>query len=256
MDTLAAAVNRFNGVDVDPEALPRDPGTFGAALGASVTAWRRAGRRLVWLEIPLERAALIPVATEAGFVFHHSRTRYLMLTCALCDDAYVPAPATHYIGAGGVVLNGARELLVVVERFYRTPGQPPRYKLPGGALQEDEHLVDGVIREVREETGIRTQFEALVCFRHWHDYRFGKSDIYFVTRLRPLTQRIQRQEEEIAECRWMPLDEYLTAAQVSPFNRRAVQAALDSPGLSTAHVEGYEDHRRYEIFMPPVSATP
>jgi ADP-ribose pyrophosphatase YjhB (NUDIX family) len=254
METLASAVNRFNGVSVDPGALPEDPVAFGTVLATSLAAWRRAGRRLVWLEIPIERAGLIPVATAAGFVFHHGRARHLMLTCALDPDAQAPPPATHHVGVGGVVLNGERELLVVVERYFHTPGQPPRYKLPGGALQEGEHLVDGVMREIREETGIRTAFEALVCFRHWHGYRHGKSDIYFVTRLRPLTHRIRRQKEEIAECRWMPVDEYLSTVQVSPFNCRAVRAALESPGLSTANVEGYEDHKRYEIFMPPVSA--
>ncbi len=248
---LQATVNRFDGVEIDPETLPEDPAVFEAALAASLESWRQASRRLVWLEIPIGRAALIPIATRAGFLFHHSGQHYLMLTCALVPDAYVPGPATHYIGAGGVVLNAARELLVVVERYYRTPGQPPRYKLPGGALQGGEHLVDGVIREIREETGVLTEFEALVCFRHWHDYRFGKSDIYFVSRLRPLTQAIQRQEEEISECRWMPVDEYLGAAQVSAFNRRVVRAALEHPGLAPADIEGYEDRRRYEVFMPP-----
>jgi 8-oxo-dGTP pyrophosphatase MutT (NUDIX family) len=254
LPVLTATVNRFNGVEVDPVALPEDPAIFARALQRSLGAWRRAGRRLVWLEVPIGRAALIPVATGAGFVFHHSHPHYLMLTCQLCADAPVPSPATHYIGAGGVVLNGAGELLVVVERYYRTPGQPPRYKLPGGALLEGEHLVEAVKREIREETGIRTQFEALVCFRHWHEYRHGKSDIYFVARLRALTRRIRRQQEEIAECRWMPLDEYLAAPQVSPFNRGAVRAALDSAGLGTVHVAGYEDRGRYEVFMPPTDA--
>ena len=250
MDLLSATADRFHGVDVDPTLLPDEPAAFGRSLRRSLTAWRRAGRRLVWLEVPIERAALIPVATQAGFVFHHSRPRAVMLTRKLRPDAVVPAPATHHIGAGGVVLSSSRELLVVAERYFWTPGQPPRYKLPGGALQEGEHLVDGVIREVREETGIRTQFDALVCFRHWHEYRHGKSDIYFVTRLQPLTRRIRRQQEEIAECRWMPVEDYLASPQVSPFNRLAVRAALDDPGLRHADVEGYEDRRRFEVFMP------
>ena len=106
----------------------------------------------MWLEIPIDKSALIPVAVEAGFVFHHSKTGYLMLTCQIEADAFVPPYASHYIGAGGVVLNDRRELLVVWERAHRQNGQK-YYKLPGGALQQGEHLVDAVIREVEEETG-------------------------------------------------------------------------------------------------------
>ena len=84
-----------------------------------------------------------------------------MLTLRLVKDTYVPPYATHYVGAGGVVLNQREELLVVCER-YRNPGQPPFYKLPGGALLQGEHLAEAVIREVLEETGVHTEFDALV----------------------------------------------------------------------------------------------
>jgi 8-oxo-dGTP pyrophosphatase MutT (NUDIX family) len=256
MELLKAAENRFNGVDVDADSLPQDAEFFAASLEHSVACWREQGKRVIWLEIPAARARLIPVAVEAGFVFHHTSTEYLMLTRRLDEKAHVPDHATHYIGAGGVVLDTEGNLLTVVERYYRTAGQPPRYKLPGGALQQGEHLADGVIREIREETGIDTVFESVVCFRHWHGYRYGKSDIYFVCRLHPLNHEICRQEEEIAECRWMPVDEYLQQAHVSPFNQRVVQAALTSTGLITESIEGYGDQNRYEIFKPAPPTTP
>ena len=113
-----------------------------------------------------------------------------------------------------------------------------------------EHIVKGAIREVFEETGIRTRFESLVCFRHWHEYRFGKSDIYFVCRLSPLNLDISMQVEEIEECRWMPVDEYLNRENVSPFNKHIVRAALDSPGIVPTAMEGY-DEEKYEFHMPP-----
>ena len=113
-----------------------------------------------------------------------------------------------------------------------------------------EHLVEGAIREVFEETGVRTRFESLTCFRHWHEYRFGKSDIYFVCRLSPLSESISRQVEEIDECRWMPVEEYLAADNVSPFNKRIVRAAMDSTGVEPTPMEGYDDHSRFEFFGP------
>jgi ADP-ribose pyrophosphatase YjhB (NUDIX family) len=174
-----------------------------------------------------------------------------MLTYQLQPGAFIPPYATHYIGAGGIVFNEKHELLVVWEKTHRHR-QRRYYKLPGGALHQREHLVDGVIREVREETGVLTRFESLVCFRHWHGYRYGKSDIYFVCRLSPLTQQIKMQREEIAECLWMPVEEYLASEYVGVFNRRIVQAALeDRKCLVPAWIEGYQtDPAAREIFMP------
>ena len=138
----------------------------------------------------------------------------------------------------------------MVSERHRRRGRGPAYKLPGGALLPGEHLADGVVREVLEETGVRTRFEALVCFRHWHGYRYDKSDIYFVCRLSPLSRDITMQEEELEACLWMSVDEYLNADDVSLFNKRNVLAALESPGLSTTFIEGYGDERQYEFFMP------
>ena len=199
--------------------------------------------------MPLARAALVPVAAAAGFFFHHSNESDVMMVRRLVDGAFIPTHATHFIGVGGVVLNERQELLVVCERHRRT--SRPYYKLPGGALQPGEHLIDAVLREVLEETGVQVKFEALVCFRHWHGYRYGKSDIYFVCRLSPLSHDVTMQAEEIEECFWMPVAEYFESDLVSAFNKRIVRAALDSPGVIPEWIDGYADPARYEFFMPP-----
>jgi 8-oxo-dGTP pyrophosphatase MutT (NUDIX family) len=248
MSVLAFSRDQFGGVVVDPQQLPDDAGAFEAALGKSLASWTADGVRLVWLDVPIERAALIPVAVDAGFRFHHSNEGDLMLTRRLVENAFIPNHATHYIGVGGVVLNDRKELLVVCERHRRT--SQIYYKLPGGALQPGEHLVDAVLREVLEETGVQAKFEALVCFRHWHGYRYGKSDIYFVCRLSPLSETVTRQVEEIEECFWMPVEGYFASDLVSVFNKRIVRAAMASPGVTTEWVDGYTDPARYEFFMP------
>lgn len=246
---LTATYNAFGGVVIEPSTLPAEAGPFREAMEGALEGWIGEGYKVVWLEVPIQRAALIPVAVEAGFAFHHSREDYVMMTRRLVVGAFIPPYASHYIGAGGVVLNRRGELLVVWERTHRHRGRK-YYKLPGGALHQGEHLVDGVIREVEEETGIRTRFEGLACFRHWHGYRFGKSDIYFVCRLAPLSEKIRVQEAEIAECLWMPVEEYLGSDEVGEFNKRIVEAALDGDGcLVLTEVEGYSAEER-EVFMP------
>ena len=259
MHTIPHTVNDFAGVVTDPEGLPASPEAFEDRLAHSLAEWSQQGYRAVWLEIPIERAALVPVAVRAGFAYHHAEESYALLTLRLVEGTYIPPHASHYVGAGGVVLNEARELLVVSELYHSRRRSRPFYKLPGGAVRAGEHVADGVMREVLEETGIRTKFESMVCFRQWHGYRFGKSDIYFVCRLTPLNTDIHKQDDEIDECLWMPVDKYLASEYVWGFNKSVVSAALADSGMVRAALGGNNDASRFEWFMPrgaPETASP
>ena len=248
MDTFKFTTNPFGGVIIETGGIPTDASAFRSRLRYSLDVWTAQGFKVVWIELHLRRAGLVPVAVDEGFHYHHSGEGYLMLTRRLVEGAFVPPYASHYIGAGGVVVNGDNELLVVHEKGRSSRGR--YYKLPGGALQAGEHLADAVVREVREETGIETSFVSLACFRSQHGYRYGKSDIYFVCRLEPLTHEITLQEEEIEECLWMPIDDYYRAEDVSFFNKLIVRAALESPGVVPTRIEGYRDPETVEVFMP------
>ena len=253
MDTLAFSPNQFGGVVTDSDRLPRDPDEFKLSLRRSLNEWTSNGYKVVWLEVPLSRAALVPIAANAGFEYHHAKEEYVLMTLRLVEGSYIPPYATHYIGTGAVVINERNEILVVSELYRMGSSRGPGYKLPGGALHPGEHIADGAVREVLEETGVHAKFESLACFRHWHGYRYGKSDIYFVCRLSALSTEITMQEEEIAECLWMPVDHFLSdESGIHEFNKSIVRAALRSPGVSPAHVTGYEDAQRFEFFMPRI----
>lgn len=248
MAAIISELNQFGGRIIDSSTLPNDPQRFARLLEESLAEWRADHTKVVWLDLPIALVQLAPVAVEAGFVYHHADERLLELTLTVIPDSYVPPYATHYIGAGGVVLSDSGMLLVVVERYRGKWGR--HFKLPGGALHPGEHIADGVVREIREETGIEARFRSVVCFRHWHGYRFGKSDIYFVCRLDPLTEEIRRDPAEIDECLWMPVDEYLNHPEVHVFNRRIVEAALASEGLSRGSIDGYGKESTHELFFP------
>jgi 8-oxo-dGTP pyrophosphatase MutT (NUDIX family) len=249
MGELAHTVNPFNGVVIDSARLTDDPAEFETSLALSLHTWKQQGYKVVWLELPLAKSALVPVAARAGFEYHHADKDYVEMTLALEEGAHVPNYASHYIGAGGVVLNDNKELLVVSE-LHRRNRRGPAYKLPGGALYPGEHVVEGVVREVLEETGVHAAFDALVCFRHWHGYRYRKSDIYFVCRLTALSSEITRQVDEIEDCLWMPVEQYLSQDDTSPFNKSIVRAAVTSPGIKPSQMDGYDDPSKYEFFMP------
>jgi len=247
---LSSQSNQFGGGVVDSDSLPEDPVEFRERMAPTIAEWRGQGVKVAWLTLPITRASLIPAAVEAGFLFHHADELALPLTLRLVDGSHIPSSATHFVGAGGVVLAPGRRLLVVSER-HRRAGTGRHYKLPGGALHPREHIVAAVTREIREETGIDTRFRSLVCFRHWHGYRDGKSDIYFVCRLDPLSTEISCQGEELEECRWMPVEDYLAHAEVSVFNKRVVRAALKGDLIVPEEILGYGKPETHELFMPP-----
>ena len=248
MEPLSATPNPFGGIVLEPDLLPSDPLEFAPRLKSSLEEWTAEGYKLVWLELPLSRSSLVPVAAGEGFTYHHADDRYVMMLKRLEDEAFVPNYSTHYIGAGGVVINADNEILVVREK--RGGVGSGSFKLPGGHLHDEEHLADAVVREVLEETGIESRFVSLVCFRHQHAYRHGKSDIYFVCRLEPLSTRISKQDDEIAECVWMPVDTYLNTDSVSIFNKEIVRAAIETPGFGPITIDGYRDPAKVEVFFP------
>src|SRR2546428_11045693 len=100
-DTLASSPDQFGGVIVDSEQLPADVAEFEASLTHSLQTWTSAGHRLVWLGVPLARAALVPVAAAGGFFFYHSNESDVMMVRRVVDGALLPTHAPHFICGGG-----------------------------------------------------------------------------------------------------------------------------------------------------------
>lgn len=167
-------VDRHGRILPQPDHFPDDPATFHQQLEASLAEWHTLGLPTIWLRLTEQQAALIPAAVSLGFCFHHTLDDQLHLVYRCKPDAFVLHDASHYIGAGGLVINDDSELLVIRQQPLRD-GRIPGYKLPGGFIEVGEHLSDGVRREVAGETGIPTEFESIVGFRLWHLDRFGKS---------------------------------------------------------------------------------
>ncbi|XP_018716436.2 nudix hydrolase 2, partial [Eucalyptus grandis] len=71
------------------------------------------------------------------------------------------------------------------------------WKLPTGVVNEGEDIWCGAVREVKEETGVDTEFVEVLCFRQSHQAFFTKSDLLFLCVLRPKSTLIEKQEVEI-----------------------------------------------------------
>ncbi|AXA67581.1 NUDIX hydrolase [Pseudomonas oryzihabitans] len=233
----------FNGLIIDAASLPSTREAFAPALAELLDSARRDGRNLIWLTLPLALGELVGVATRAGFVFHNCLEQELTLVWRGTATAFAPFVPTHSLGVGGLVLNARGELLTIRERGSQG------YKLPGGHVELGEDLAPAVVREVWEETGIHSAFRSVVGLVTTHPYRFGKSNLYVVCRLDPLSADIAIQDpDEIEDARWLALADYLADPGNSAFNRELVRSLAQAKGLQASALNS-ERYPKAEVFL-------
>uniref|UniRef100_A0A5B6ZLP9 Putative nudix hydrolase 2-like n=1 Tax=Davidia involucrata TaxID=16924 RepID=A0A5B6ZLP9_DAVIN len=207
IELLNATDDAYGGVIVEmKEAV--DPNVFSILLKASISQWRQQGKNGVWIKLPIELVNLVEAAVKEGFWYHHAEPTYLMLVYWIPETANsLPANASHRVGIGAFVMDNKGEVLVVQENSgpFRGTGV---WKIPTGVVDEGEDICAAAIREVKEEAGIETEFVEVLAFRQSHKSFFGKSDLFFVCKLRPLSCDIQKQDSEIKAAQWMPIEEY------------------------------------------------
>ncbi|PWA76796.1 Nudix hydrolase 6-like protein [Artemisia annua] len=206
---LDAFDDEYGGVIVNPEKLPVDSNLFASVLHSSISIWRTQGKKGIWLKLPLEKCDLVPIAVKEGFQYHHAEAGYVMMTYWIPDEpCMLPANASHQVGVGGFVLNDKNEVLVVQEK-HCAPELVGLWKLPTGFILESEEIFTGAVREVKEETGIETEFLEVIAFRHAHNVAFEKSDLFFICMLRPVSTEIKIDDLEVQAAKWMPLIEFV-----------------------------------------------
>jgi NADH pyrophosphatase NudC (nudix superfamily) len=108
-----------------------------------------------------------------------------------------------------------------------------------------------VIREVLEETGIQTAFSAVLGMASTHPYRFGKSNIYIVCKLTPLSTQINIQDtHEIDDARWILPQDYLVDNNNSVFNKYLIKSLLDTTGLTKSTLDLSQFSKlKHEVFL-------
>eukprot|EP01097_Dermamoeba_algensis_P009177 TRINITY_DN6356_c0_g1_i1.p1 TRINITY_DN6356_c0_g1~~TRINITY_DN6356_c0_g1_i1.p1 ORF type:complete len:184 (-),score=21.97 TRINITY_DN6356_c0_g1_i1:17-568(-) len=155
-----------------------------------------------------------------------------MMTHWLQDETNkLPDYASHYIGVGGFVQNEKGELLVVSEKYWNEP----HWKLPDAG----ESLVQGVIREVKEETGIDCAFISIICVRHRIKAFFEKGDMYWILRLKPLNEEINMDSSELSRCQWLPISDYISHPHVNNLNKQVAILALKNEDLMVHEMKSF-----------------
>jgi 8-oxo-dGTP pyrophosphatase MutT (NUDIX family) len=242
---LAFEYNKFNGIIIDSAEIPDDQEVFLQHLSALLDHANLHKKAVIWLTLPIDLAHLITIATTQGFTFHNCLPTEVTLIFKSQEENYVPFVPTHSLGAGGLVQNELGEILVIRERDATT------YKLPGGHIELGEKIEDAVIREVLEETGIETAFDSVLGMASTHPYRFGKSNIYIVCKLAPLSTQINIQDtHEIDDAKWVLPEDFLTDKSNSIFNKYLVKSLLNATGLGKSSLDLSQFSKlKHEVFL-------
>merc|ERR1712037_33999 len=213
LSVLKGNRDRFGGLNVYSYEN-ENASDFPESLQMSLEEWKQTGIRGTWFHVSGAQTAWIPHLVENGFQFHHAKNETAVLTRWLPEDesSGIPEYPHTYLGVGTITINEKNEILVIKEkvRFYNN------WKFPGGYVDRGENILDAAVREVKEETGVQTEAIGLVGFRHVLPQKdipfppFKCADIYAICALRPTgDETIVRQEREVSEAEWLPVDEFL-----------------------------------------------
>jgi ADP-ribose pyrophosphatase YjhB (NUDIX family) len=152
-----------------------------------------------------------------------------VITCAFEDGHR--ALLRHVVVHAVVERNGA---LLLVKRAQRLL-EGGKWGLPGGFLDRDETLADGVLRELREETGWEGRVAALLRVNSRPDRpREDRQNVAFDFVIAPVRQS-GAPDDESTDVQWIPLGA-LPALETLAFDHGdTVRAYLDArrTGLAT-----------------------
>lgn len=140
------------------------------------------------------------------------------------------AMPTHIVAVGGIVENEQGHVLLVKT-------QHGGWVFPGGQVEVGENLMDALIREIKEESGIDVIVSNLIGvysntgIYKWHD---GVTDVPTKVMLdficKPVGGEL-RTSEETSEVLWLEKDKVLDVV-IAPAIRTRYQAFLDFGGSS------------------------
>lgn len=165
---------------------------------------------------PLELFRYCPKCGSSEFEIHNALSRH----CANCGFTYYQNPRAS---TAAFILNGKCELLVA--RRAKDPAKGT-LDLPGGFVDNNENAEQGMVREIREETGLEVEADKVqYIFSIPNIYRYSGMDIhtldlFFLCRVAEDAE--VRAADDAAELTWLPLRE----VYVERFGLRSIREAV------------------------------
>lgn len=167
-------------------------------------------------EHPLEVFHFCPKCGSPDFEIHNALSRH----CANCGFTFYQNPRAS---TAAFILNEKGELLVA--RRGKEPAKGT-LDLPGGFVDNDENAEQGMVREIKEETGLDINPDAVeYLFSIPNVYHYSGMDIRtldFFFLCHTTDDAVVKANDDAAELQWLPLRE----VYVERFGLRSIRQAV------------------------------
>jgi 8-oxo-dGTP diphosphatase len=159
-------------------------------------------------------------------------------------EGYTMQMPVHIVAAGGFVENNKGEILLVKTR------REGQWVFPGGQVEVGENIIDGVIREVKEESGIDVKVSHLVgvfsntaTYEGYGGVKIVPTKVMFDFVCEPVGGELTTSDETSDSC-WVIKEEVLNMVS-APALRTRYQAYLDYNG--SVHYMDYITKPQFEL---------
>ena len=139
------------------------------------------------------------------------------------NEMNVPLPRKQLPVAVGAIEYQGRFL--IMRRVDEIPALNGQWEFPGGKIEFGESPVEGLLRELREETGLIVRDPELLGI-HSHVWHFPQQDVQaflIFYRVQTDTDQIHLIKGENDDYKWVTLEEYLVHPDVLEPNRELVK---------------------------------
>lgn len=162
---------------------------------------------------PLELFRYCPKCGSEYFEINSFKSKH----CSSCGFTYYQNPSSS---TAAFIRNAKGELLVV--RRAKEPAKDT-LDLPGGFVDNGETAEEGILREIKEETGLEVQ-QVEYLFSIPNIYRYSGMDIHTLDMfyLCHVEEDEVRPADDVAECMWIPLGK----VYVERFGLRSIRQAV------------------------------
>lgn len=243
---LEVFIDRYDGLTILEQDLSLKQEEFNDKIDSIILHAKQKSLKLLWIYVKIQDSHLLSSLVEKDFTYHTCESNKILLVKPLIKDPIIPTASNHTLGVGVVVINERDEILLIKER-HSTVG----FKLPGGHIDDTELIQSAVKREVKEETGIDVVFESIVSLGHFYPHQFNKSNLYILCTAKAFSSKICIEDtQEVLECIWLDVNEYLEDENSFSYNQEIVKAALLNKGLKNKDLDSFKKNpKQYELFF-------